>query len=87
MSDPDEPCLGPHTCPGGCGKSVTAREFCCQTDWLRLPPETRILIWKSWDHMPELVAQGVADATRWFRANPRQTPGVVRRKRDRRTGR
>lgn len=67
---PDEPCMGPHTCPGWCGISVDAREFCCSSCWLRLPTQTRILIWKSWDHQPNLVGQGVETAKTWFRNNP-----------------
>lgn len=59
-------CLGPHTCPGWCGKSVDAREFCCQSCWFRLPPRIRILMWKSWDHMPLLVEQAVSDAKEFF---------------------
>lgn len=67
--EPEVVCLGPHSCPGLCGKSVDAREFCCQSCWFRLPPRIRILMWKSWDHLPELVAEAVAAGKEFFATN------------------
>lgn len=68
-----EPCLGPHTCPGTCGATITAREFCCEFDWCRLTFPIQHLINSTWNHVPEILTEGVRSAKAWFRRFPHST--------------
>jgi hypothetical protein len=68
-TQPSEPCLGPHTCPGG-GETIIALEFCCPDCWWCLPPEKQHGIAAAWPNMPTMLATSLWGARQWLRTNP-----------------
>lgn len=66
-----EPCLGPHPCPG-CTDDVPGYQVACQTDWLRVPIEKRILYVSTFAHAFDLHGQATEAVVTWLSQNPRK---------------
>lgn len=66
--------MSTHRCPGGCGAAVPAHLFACRSCWYRLPYDRREAIWTAYRAADRAAHQdAMADATAWYRANPRPT--------------
>lgn len=67
-----------HPCPGGCGADVPHHQLACKPDWFRLPKPLRDEINAAYPRRranPLRHTRAIAEASRWYRANPRQTEG------------
>jgi len=62
-----------HACPGGCGRQVEYGKLSCRIDWYRLPHELRQRIWAAYKSDPVAHRDALAEASRWYQANPSPT--------------
>lgn len=67
-----------HPCPGGCGTAIANARLACPPDWSRLPKPLRDEINAAYPRRranPLRHMRAIAAASRWYRANPQETPG------------